>query len=44
MRANKNNPRQVYKGFRDWLFNWNPIWNATLFFGYAYYLMTTEEV
>jgi hypothetical protein len=44
MRADKNDPRQVYNNFWDWLFNWNPVWIVGLFFGYMYYLLTTEEI
>ena len=43
MRADKNNPRQLYDDFWDWL-RWHPIWIIGLLFGYAYYLVTTEEI
>jgi len=45
MRAEKNNHKQIYNDFWDWLLtDWHPIWIITLVFGYLYYLMTTEEV
>jgi hypothetical protein len=45
MRAERNNPNQVYRDFWDWLLSgWHPVWIITLLFGYAYYLITTAEV
>jgi len=45
MRAEKNNPRQVYVDFWDWLRMCGHVfWILSLFFAYAYYLLTTEEV
>jgi len=45
MRVGKNNPRQKYNDYWDWLLTgWHPVWLMSLFFGYLYYLMTTEEV
>jgi hypothetical protein len=43
MRADKDNPRQVYEDFVDWL-RWHPIWIINLVLAYAYYLVTTEEI
>lgn len=45
MRVEKNNPRQVYRDYWDWLRTGsNYIWIISLMLGYLYYLMTTEEV
>jgi hypothetical protein len=45
MRADRNNYRQVYQNYWDWLrTGTNYIWIIALIFGYAYYLGTTEEV
>jgi hypothetical protein len=45
MRAERNNPRQRYIDFWDWLrTDWHPAWILTIFVGYLYYLTTTEEV
>lgn len=43
MRVDKNDPRQVYEDFVDWL-RQHPIWIIGLVFAYAYYLVTTEEI
>ena len=43
MRFDKNNPRQGYEDFWDWL-QVHPIWLLNVVFGYAFYLATTEEV
>ena len=43
MRVNKNDPRQVYEDFVDWL-RWHPLWIIGMVFAYAYYLVSTEEV
>jgi len=45
MRAERNNPRQVYNNYWDGLkTGMNYAWIITLPFGYWYYLMTTFEV
>ena len=45
MRAEKNNPEQVYSDFGDWVFTGlNAVWLMSLVFAYLYYLLTTEEV
>jgi hypothetical protein len=45
MRAERNNPRQVYSDFRDWLrFDNHVFWIFSLFFAYIYYLLTTDEI
>ena len=45
MRAEKNNPRQVYTDFAAWLRTGNNIiWVAGIVFGYLFYLLTTDEV
>jgi hypothetical protein len=44
MRAEKNDPGQKYNDFWDWLrYDQHIIWLVSLFFAYAYYLLTTEE-
>jgi hypothetical protein len=44
MRADKHNPQQVYENYGDWLqTDYNFVWIVSLFIGYFYYLMTTEE-
>lgn len=43
MRIDRGHPRQVYQDFCDWL-RWHPAWIIGLVFGYAYYLVTTEEI
>ncbi len=39
----RNNPRQFYTDFWDWL-RLHPIWILGFVFGYMVYLVTTEEV
>lgn len=40
MRGDKQDPRQVYEDFIDWL-RQHPIWFINPLFGYAVYLATT---
>jgi hypothetical protein len=45
MRAEKNDPGQVYDDFWDWLrTDQHAVWIISLFFAYLYYLLTTEEI
>jgi hypothetical protein len=44
MRAEKNNPTQRYNSYYEWLVNGHQVWILSLFFGYLYYFMTTDEV
>lgn len=44
MRVEKNDPRQRYDTYYDWLVNGHQVWILSLFFGYVYYVMTTDEV
>jgi hypothetical protein len=44
MRTDKNNPQQGYENYWGWLqTGYNFIWILSLFIGYIYYLVTTEE-
>jgi len=43
MRADKENPQKVYRDFWDWLLA-KPAWIITLFFAYAFFFSTTNEV
>jgi hypothetical protein len=44
MRIDKNDRRQAYNDSLDWLQrDEHIIWLLSLFFAYAYYLLTTEE-
>ena len=43
MRADKDDPMQVYVDFWDWLYQ-HPLWMAGVIFAYAYYLVSTEEI
>jgi hypothetical protein len=43
MRADKDDPMQVYVDFWDWLYQ-HPLWMVGVIFAYAYYLVSTEEI
>ena len=45
MRTERNNPRQRYDDFFNWLrYDGHAIWLLTGVFAYLYYLLTTYEV
>ncbi len=44
MRQDRNNG-QIYKNYSDWLFNYgHAVWILALFFGYGWYLGSTDKV
>jgi len=43
MRIDKNNPWQIYENFWDWLL-YHPLWILSPFFGYAYFLGSTDPI
>jgi hypothetical protein len=44
MRRDRNTG-QIYQNYGDWLFNYgHSLWILTLFFGYGWYLGSTDEV
>jgi hypothetical protein len=44
MRQDRNNG-QIYKNYGDWLFNYgHAVWILALFFGYGWYLGSTDQV
>jgi hypothetical protein len=45
VRSDKNNRNRIYRDYLDWVLDgWNAVWLFSLFFGYLYYLVTTEEI